>query len=346
MAATNKMHDDSDEGVPLRFMTYNVKRDRTGDRLQWDLKGLDDAKRARITPEVASAWHWDNRVARIARTITTYNPDIVVLNEMRALPTSNYATLYTQEGMGKYRHFESPIDDTAESFINVVLWDPTKWRMEECESISYDGVDSDNVVVPDTGRRFLHTVFTPVMSDRARDELYRMRPIDVYSVHLGMPSHQKWHELKYLNACIGGDIHSLPYVVAGDMNFFFDEDGEKMVRYMRSQHYHDFIGDVPCNDNERQERVVRALYSRSGAPALRSFVPAECDSVYDRKLEDGLLDRVFTGFSLKPAHDKATTVVTDTFRDDADEYEEMKAPAHHYPSDHLAVVCDMVYCPK
>lgn len=329
------MNDDNDNEygtMNIKIMTFNVKRDRTGDSLAnprtVEALHSDEAKR-RVTSEVARNVHWDSRVSRIAKAIVSNDPDVVVINELRKLDTSNHSTLFAQEGMDQYCMVQTPTNNDKYTFINAILWKPTK--------LTYTRAARGHDKIPQLSKnnRYVTARFLPVYNG---DTLKFANGLTVVGVHFGLPEDQKWTEIATIRS-LANDVGGDSLVVCGDMNVFADKDGKKMLLELQET-FENHVQSVCCHGHVE----YRARFSQSGKQATCSFVPVECDFMYARSTGDILLDNILSLKNDEKLSNRQTIVETRTFHDDeCDELaclangDHEPTCAHNLPSDHLPV---------
>lgn len=320
---SNRILDVPNQGITylqenIVAMTYNLNRFWAAD-LPDKLREFR-AELSEWSDEQLSVFHWNNRVARIAKAIVSNEPSIVALQELRWMETSNFFTLLTQPGMDIYRFEEFVGNGTKLCMTSGLLYDMTKWIcvgkggfwLSDTPDVPSDLPESNGF-----GRYIGYVDLRPIEDGCIKHYHF---PLRIYVVHLSVFTEDlKWKQLEVLCDQVERRTHpAQPFLVMGDFNFFDDCDGKKMRAYMSERYIN--MG-------------VDAVFSQSRTPARRTFVPYSYDSMRDRQTPvDSTPDHVF-GSALTIFPQEHAVVDTRTHHQDG-EPEEL-ADYDALPSDHM-----------
>jgi len=146
------------------------------------------------------------------------------------------------------------------------------------------------------------------------------KPLWIVNIHFPLPESDKWNCCKYLCKIVNKIVGNDPFIIAGDFNTFYDEDGKKQVQYL--------LDNLPKDTRDCTEKLIT---SQKYSEILGTFIGTSYDRFKQTPPNLSHLDHIFVnGISTN----KYATVETETMLDE--ECDEL-TQRDLLPSDHLPV---------
>lgn len=248
---------------------------------------------------------WDNRIDRVVATLDMAAPDLMCLQELRNLDTSNNGVnLFIARLDKKYAAEIMYYGPGVKTFALVTLYDRTKFYVLGSRRgwFSIDG--KPMLGEKDRGKNRGYLAVHLMDTDTHKE-------IWVVNTHFHMHEYLKWFGVKTLISEFKW-THPVTVIISGDFNFFEDKDGEA-----QRQHMLDCFQDM-----------AYPLVDPEGAPLSGAFFGYEHDAF--KKPLDAMsrLDHIFVSKNVRSV--ETSMIVT----------EDGKAIAtRNQPSDHACIVC-------
>lgn len=264
--------------IPFKLLSWNLNNDR------------------RLPEELS----FERRLPAILEVVRREDPDLIAFQEV--LPRQLYCDL--SPAFGETHGFVASQRSPGErEFVNVLFWrrerffllqNSTVW-MSDMPHLPSSTLEGDHVygravllaqLVPTQDSQVAFTSFGSLRSARMRQVIVPPLPLTVMVAHLAVPEVAKREQVAFLRHLIETQVHpQSSLVLAGDFNFFADQEGP---------HQRAILIDAGLHDTRAQ--LAFRLQDGSHTPCDRTFVPFSLEGERVQEIldkEDGVIDAIF-----------------------------------------------------
>lgn len=277
--------------------------------------------------EKHEATKWVNRKNRVIALIKEVDADIVCLQEMRKLPETPSVNSFLAE-FEQYFYEVGYRNASTLAFGQVIMYKPTKFyawkKMTKWLSSTPDLISDDfNSGTTGVGSMLLGVCFYPVQDSSIISDHLGKGAFWIYNAHFVLDEEIKRRSSICIKQIMKDYSAGLPFLVAGDFNFFPDRDGAKHRAIMCTQ-------DYPLND------LGYGAVTFGGRHVEGTFVGFDHDEFKaDLNNMVSRLDHIFATEHFVPT--SVPVLYTKTMLPE----EPPELTTRLYPSDHLPLVIDL-----